>query len=218
MAAKGLGGKARFLAWLARLCFTIADAHRMARRDFPACIGKCKACPDAVVQVVNDRRPFDGAPSNAIPFNLAKHAMDDYEKYKHDCDRIRQANKRLLDNFEAWLSSAGLSEKTIRTHLSNIDFYINEYLLYEEATEAEYGVDNVDEFLGYWFIKKAMWANRSSIKGNAASLKKFYTFMLEKGLIDKESLTELKKTISKRMPKWLATLERYDNLDIDDVW
>ena len=31
-------------------------------------------------------------------------------------------------------------------------------------------------FLGFWFIRKAMWASQSSIKGNATSLKKLYTF------------------------------------------
>jgi site-specific recombinase XerD len=71
-------------------------------------------------------------------------------------------------------------------------FYINEYLLYEDAVEAKDGVDSVSEFLGYWFIKKAMWASQSSIKANASSLKKFYSFLLEKGLIDKDDLKQLK--------------------------
>ncbi len=31
-------------------------------------------------------------------------------------------------------------------------------------------------FLGYWFIKKAMWSSPVQIKSNAASLKKFFTF------------------------------------------
>ena len=44
---------------------------------------------------------------------------------------------------------------------------MNEYLLYEDATEAKDGVDDVGMFIGYWFIRKAMWASESSIKGNA---------------------------------------------------
>ena len=85
--------------------------------------------------------------------------MDDYEKYEDDCKMIREANKLLLSDFEAWLISSGLSQKTIDNHLSNIDFYVNEYLLYEDATEVKDGVDAVGMFLGYWFIKKAMWAS-----------------------------------------------------------
>ena len=144
--------------------------------------------------------------------------MDDYEKYEKECKNIRIANELLLNEFEVWLKSTGLSEKTINNHLSNIDFFVNEYLLYEDATEAKDGSYAIGMFLGYWFIRKAMWASQSSIKSNAASLKKFYTFMHEKGLIDKEDLTILKRTIKEEMPEWLATLRRYDDLSIDDVW
>lgn len=113
---------------------------------------------------------------------------------------------------------SGLSENTINKHFSNIDFYVNEYLLNEDVTEAKDGVGSVGMFLGYWFIRKAMWANQSNIKGNAASLKKFYTFMHEKGLIDKEDLIDLKQTIKEYMPEWLATLRRFDDQSIEDVW
>ena len=68
------------------------------------------------------------------------------------------------------------------------------------------------------FIKKAMWASQASIKGNGASLKKFYAFMHEKGFIDKEDLEDLKDTIKEGMPEWLATLKRYDDPSVDDVW
>ena len=144
--------------------------------------------------------------------------MDDYEKYEEDCKKIRKSNERLLDEFEVWLKSSGLSEKTIKNHLSSIEFYTNEYLLYEDATEAKDGVDAVSMFLGYWFIKKTMWASKSSIKGYTTSLRKFYTFMHEKGLIDKEDLTDLKQTMKEDMPEWLATLGRYDDPSVEDIW
>ncbi|MCA2625357.1 MAG: phage integrase SAM-like domain-containing protein [Microcystis sp. M20BS1] len=133
--------------------------------------------------------------------------MDDSQKYEADCQKIRKVNHELLKDFESWLESSGLSEKTINNHISNIDFYINEYLLYEDAVEAKDGVDMVGDFLGYWFIKKALWASQSSLKSNAGSLKKFYTFLLEKGLIDKDDLRELKETIKEEMSEWLETLE-----------
>jgi site-specific recombinase XerD len=144
--------------------------------------------------------------------------MVDYDKYEEDCENIKKANEQLLNGFDAWLKLSGLSEKTINNHVSNIDFYINEFLLYDDATEAKDGAQDVGMFLGYWFIRKAMWANRSSIKGNAASLKKFYTFLEEKGLTDKEDLIDLKQTIKDDMPEWLETLERYDDPSIEDVW
>ena len=111
-----------------------------------------------------------------------------------------------------------MSVKTINNHVSNIDFYINEYLLYEDATKAKDGVHAVGMFIGYWFIRKAMWASQTSIKGNATSLKKFYSFLQEKGLIDREDLSDLKQTIKEDMPDWLATLQRYDDPLVEDVW
>ncbi|NOR81643.1 MAG: recombinase [Methyloprofundus sp.] len=143
--------------------------------------------------------------------------MDDYEQYEEDCEKIRDSNADLLNGFEAWLKASGLAPKTITNHRSNIDFYINEFLLYEDATEAKEGVDEVNMFLGYWFIKKAMWASPASIRSNAASLKKFYTFMEEKKLIGTEDLNNLKQTIKEYMPEWLESLERYDDPSID-IW
>jgi site-specific recombinase XerD len=114
-----------------------------------------------------------------------------------------------------------LSEKTLKNHILNIDFYINEYLLYEDAIEAKNGVNSVSDFLGYWFIKKVMWSSKSSIKSTATSLKKFYTFLLEKSLIEPDDLKELKETIKLEMTDWLETMERYTDSsieDMSDVW
>ena len=146
---------------------------------------------------------------------------DDYAKYEKACKRIREENAKLLDEFADWLTAKGLSESTVGRHCGNIEFYINDFLLYEDAERAEAGVYMAGMFLGYWFIRKAMWATRASIKSNAASLKKFYAFMLEKGNIKQEELDDLKLQIKEEMPEWLATLARYDDPDIDDpaeVW
>jgi len=141
--------------------------------------------------------------------------MDNYEE---DCKEIQKENETLLKEFRQWLHASKLSKKVIDNHVANIDFYINDYLLYEDATEAQDGVNAVNMFLGYWFIKKAMWASQSSIKSNATSLKKFYTFMHEKGFISREEINELKLTIKEGMPEWLATLNRYDDLSVENVW
>lgn len=143
--------------------------------------------------------------------------MDDYNKYEADCKKIRKANEKLLADFESWLRKSKLAKKTIRNHIENIDLYINEYLLYEEAAEAKLGVSRVSMFLGYWFIRKAMWASQAQIKSNAASLKKFYTFLFEKGMIEKDDLDYLKQEIKEEMPGWLATMSRYDDPSLTDM-
>ncbi len=143
--------------------------------------------------------------------------MDDYAKYEEACDQIREENETLLAEFEGWLQAQNLATKTIRQHTENVDFYINEFLLYEDAVPASEGSGDIGYFLGYWFIEKAMWASPAYIKSNAASLKKFYTFMHQKGEVTEEDLGELKATIKEEMPEWIATVERYDDPDIDDM-
>lgn len=143
--------------------------------------------------------------------------MDSYEEYEKECERIREENEKLLDDFIVWLAEKNLTQKTINKHVSNVDFYINEFLLYEDALEAADGINEIGYFLGYWFIKKALWASKSHIKSNATSLKKFYQFMLEKGKISQEDYDDLKETIKLDMQEWLATMDRYDNPDIEDM-
>ena len=146
---------------------------------------------------------------------------DDYSRYERESEKIRENNARLIDQFSTWLNSKDLSEKAIAGHRSNVDFYINEFLLYEDAVHPEDGALDIGMFLGYWFIRKAMWATKASIKSNAASIKRFYGFMLEKGMIEQKDFDELKRRIKEDMPEWLATLERYDDLSIEDpdkIW
>ncbi len=138
-----------------------------------------------------------------------------------ECGDIELNNNELLSVFENWLTKKGLSQKTIHKHLFNVRFFINDYLLYCDEVEARDGIPEVSMYLGYWFIKKAMWSSPAAIKDNAASLKKFYQFMLEKGEITMEDFSELKETITEDMPEWITTMERYldENIrDMDDVW
>ncbi|MCD6262149.1 MAG: recombinase [Deltaproteobacteria bacterium] len=141
----------------------------------------------------------------------------DYEDYEKECKRIREENKELISNFRSWLSGKGLSPKTVDKHTSNVDFYVNEFLLYEDAIEAKDGIWKIGMFLGYWFIKKAMWANKRTIKENATSLKKFYQYLYEAGKVSKEDVSVLKETIKEDMPEWLATMDRYDDPNIEDM-
>lgn len=142
--------------------------------------------------------------------------MTDYEEYEAECNRIRTENKKILSDFRKWLEYNKLADKTIQYHVSNIDFYINHYLLYQEAIEAKEGHNHIMGFMGDYFIRKAMWASVSNIKQNCTSLKKFYTYMLEKDQISKENLTDLKETIKEECPYWIEELERFDNGEFYD--
>lgn len=66
--------------------------------------------------------------------------VSDYEQYEIECNKLRKQNEALLNEFSSWLRKSNLKDKTIDKHVDNIDFYINEYLLYEDPTEAKDGV------------------------------------------------------------------------------
>ncbi len=146
--------------------------------------------------------------------------MDDYKKYEAECKRIKKKNKTLLIGFEAYLKDKNLSKNTIGKHVENIDFFINEFLLYEDSASPEDGVDQVSYFLGYWFIRKAMWASEASISANITSLKHFYTWMNSLDKVTDQELKEMKRRIKEEKQEWIDTLKRYNDLDCDfeDVW
>ena len=143
--------------------------------------------------------------------------MDEYDRR---CRSIRMENVVLLDNFELWMRDKGLSKATLKKHRDNIDFYVNEFLLYEYPKHASQGADEVGMFLGYWFIRKAMWANAAAVKSNATSLKKFYNYMLQRGKVDREAVEDMKDRIKEDLPEWVATVNRYDDplIEPEDVW
>lgn len=143
---------------------------------------------------------------------------DDYASWEEACRVIRKQNEKLLKKFEDWLREKKLSKSTIKKHLSNIDFYINEYLLYEDATPAEEGADEIGMFLGDWFVRKAMWSSQAAIKENISSLKKFYTFMNEFGLTSKDDLDEMKDIIKESKDEWLENMRRYDEAMENEEW
>lgn len=147
---------------------------------------------------------------------------DDFEYNDADFEKIRSENTSLLTAFSTWLSESGLAPATVRKHQSNIDFYINAYLLYTDPTHPVAGMTegDISMFMGYWFIKKAGWASQASLKSNATSLKKFGEFLYARGMLEKEELDSIKTIIKQEMPEWQATMARYDDLeiDIDDVW
>ena len=131
---------------------------------------------------------------------------EEYKNYKQAWGEIRQENAELLAEFEQWLSPK-VASGTIQRHLQDVEPYINTFLLCKEATTARPGARRIAKFLVYWFIRRAAWANPASIKENAASLKKFCSFMEEKGEIDASALKDLKQAIKKAMDERLKAVD-----------
>lgn len=134
-------------------------------------------------------------------------------QFEAKVNEIRTVNKKYLDSFYHHLVQDGLSEKTIKNHIANIDFYINEFLCYYEPNTIEMGCYKIDEFLGDWFIRKAMWSSKEYIKSNCSSIKKFYAYMLECGIITGEDYNHVVNTIKIKKDSWLEQMDEYMNYD-----
>ena len=125
-------------------------------------------------------------------------------------------NEDYLKMFKKSLEEKQLTTKTIRKHISNIDFYLNYYLTYyDEIIKMEDGTQHTRSFLGDWFIRKAMWASKSSIKEMASSLKKFYEYMSALGFVKISDYQEMCYEIKDNMDRYLENLEDYDNGTFD---
>ena len=120
-------------------------------------------------------------------------------------------NKKFIKEFEEWLKEKSLSDKTIKKHISNVDLFINDYLNYYDIETAEEGITSVYSFLNGWFIEKCMWATPYTTKEEAASIKKFYAYMSEKGYVEKEDYKFLCEELKDNMDEILDTLEAFDN-------
>ena len=146
------------------------------------------------------------------------------KSYDEIVQSIHKRNKSLIDSFRGSLKRGGLGESTINKHIDNISFFLNEYVTYQDISQndnetvlchAEDGIGLVDDFLGYWFIRKAMWSNENSIKSNIISIKKFYSFMQSLNLISKDDLQILQKEIKDYKSEWIDAVNRYNDLEED---
>lgn len=131
--------------------------------------------------------------------------MSSYEKQVRI---INKKNELYLREFSDYLEKNGLSDKTINKHISNVDYYINDFLNYYDANEMVKGCYEVNAFLGDWFIRKEAWATKTSVKENAASIKKFYKCMLELGHIKQEDFDNLCLVIKEEMDSWIDIVEK----------
>ena len=137
----------------------------------------------------------------------------DYDK---EVEKINTYNKPILNEFAAWLKKTGLAQKTIKTHVENMDFFA-EYLTYYEPLYAldEADAGDVASFLLDWYPRKAMWASVSHTKSHMATFRKFFKFMSESNRIDKVVEDEVRQVLKDEKD---AFLEAVAFADADEWW
>ena len=133
--------------------------------------------------------------------------MSDADTYDYDARvrAIRAYNQPLLDDFEAWLEQSGLSEKTVKTHVSNIDFFTHYLVYYEPLNKLDEATDSdVNWFLADWFPRKALWASVTSVKSYLTSFRKFFRWMGETGRVSPETVADVLVTLKEDRREFLA--------------
>ena len=145
--------------------------------------------------------------------------MERYEEYERESKENEERNETFLNLFYEDMRKAGLSEKTIRNHLSNADFYLNIYLDRADVLPMEEGTSerHLSGFMGYFFIRKCMWSTPASIRSTAASLKKFYKCMLKHNKITQEQYDEVTDTIKYQIEDWQEDCARFNDPDAEEL-
>lgn len=126
-------------------------------------------------------------------------------------------NRELLSAFERSLKAKDLSDKTIQRHIFNADLYMNDFLLYRLDQPVASGKESLDEFF-YFYIHKCMWSTPVNVKTTAASIKKFYEFLAEQGIVDKAEYAEIADEIKESVPLWQTSCRDYNDELEEDIW
>ena len=139
--------------------------------------------------------------------------MSDYDQ---EIERIKTKNQPILDEFQAWLEKSRLAPKTVKSHLSNMDYFAF-YLVYYDPIhsldEADGG--DVSGFLLEWYPRKAMWASKANTRSYMASFRKFFKFMVESKRFDQDTLDELRLLLKENKEEFLEAVTFEDD---DDYW
>ena len=143
---------------------------------------------------------------------------NNYKEWEKKVEANHKRNEKFIQEFEEWLNQKGFVKKTIRKHINNASLYINDYLNYYDAEKMEDGVYSVHGFLDGWFIEKCLWSSRNSLKETAASIKKFYECMSEKGYVKKDDYKSLCREIKDNMDEYLEQMDTFDDGTYYDIF
>ena len=144
--------------------------------------------------------------------------MEENKSYDQKLEEHTKLNKEYIDKFENWLKEKGLSPKTIRNHVGNVDTYLNYYLNYYEFHDLKDGCYMLNGYLGDFFIRKCMWSTAYSTKQTSASIKKFYQCMNELNYVEDKDYKYLCEDIKENMDYWLEEVEDYNSMDYSDFF
>jgi len=141
----------------------------------------------------------------------------EFKEWEKQVENTKTHNEELLIEFQQWLESKSFKPKTVNSHIDNMRFFANEYLLRYEVIPIEKGSTEIGNYLGDYFIRKTSWASKYTIQENIAGFKKLYAFLCEYGHITNSDLEDMKELIKDEKSDWIDEVDQYwDN--VEDIW
>ena len=133
--------------------------------------------------------------------------------------KVEQEMGPYIDLFCEELNKGTLSLQTKRRHVGNIELFLIDYTVrYHEVADRSQPLELFDvcldyaDFVGYFFIRKCMWATPASTKQLCASLKKFFKCMTDLGKLTEEEYASLTNSWKEDVEGFVALAEDYDDL------
>lgn len=113
-------------------------------------------------------------------------------------------NTNIINQFKDYLVSEGLSKKTIKSHIDNLEFFCT-YLSYYEPSRSldEMDAGDVSDFLSDFFPRKAMWASPANVRSCIATFKKLFKFSLTLNYIPLEEYDYFLTLVKEDKELWI---------------
>ena len=131
-------------------------------------------------------------------------------KHSGDSHNLKHDAELTLSDIDTWLHEQGLKQKTIDRHLESMRFFLLTYLPTSSARTVADGCKYATDFLGYFLLRKCADVSVTSMKQDAASLKKLYRYLVDMGRLDWEPYNEMCSAIKRGLPQWLDALRALD--------
>ena len=148
---------------------------------------------------------------------MKKMLLDKLETAQQAIDNKIKENEQYFILFKKEMEAEGLCKKTIEKHLSNAEFFVNDYLNFYEVNDMPYGLKCAFDFFEYFYPRKYL-GSPYSCGVMMTSLCKFYKVMAKHNLVDLVETAAFIDEIKDSRKEWmeLNRIGEDDDECIDD--
>ena len=149
---------------------------------------------------------------------IKKIETSSFEEHYKILEKIEKIDELYINEFENYLKKNGLSKKTISQHAGNAYFFWNDYYVEHFYDSPFNAFKELDDFLGYFFPRKCMWATVNSLNRYVSSLKKFTIFLFENDYMSSKDFSNVIEQLKYHKEYWIdSLLEITEMTDDEDV-